>query len=339
MTFNVLVGAQDLNQSVQYNAFLPDNLTINAGDTIVFTKNTAEAHTVTFNIPREPISDFLRYRSGDLQVVEANPRFFLPSPPREGPPPPLGAPVDVSLTFDGNGFFNSGSLESPNDIFRVAFTKPGVYTYACMFHLAHMKGTIMVKAQGTPYPKTQADYDKDNLQHLATHKATAEAFFDRVRAQVPESATQGDGSRNFTVFSGAGDPPNGTEFNRFVGGDNLTVKAGDTVTWTWEHSSPFRPHTVAFLEPGHAALPVIIVPPQPETEGPPRMFVHPLVEGPSPDVPQPYEGTGYFNSGILINGGPTAQSYSLTFTKAGTYKYLCLIHDPAGMNGTITVIE
>lgn len=338
-TFNVLVGAQDLNSSVQFNTFLPDDLTINAGDTIVFTKSTAEAHTVTFNIPQQPIPDFLRHRSGALEVVEANPKFFLPSPPRDGPPPPLGAPVDVSLTFDGNGFFNSGSLESPNDVFRVTFTRPGVYAYACMFHLAHMKGTITVKATGTPYPKIQADHDKEEAQHQATHKASAEAFFDRVRAQVPEPVIQGDGSRNFTVFAGAGDPPNGTEFNRFIGGERLTIKVGDTVTWTWEHSSPFRPHTVTFLEPGQAALPVIVIPPQPETADPPRMFVHPLVEGPSPDSPQSYEGTGYFNSGILINGGPTAQSYSLTFAKPGTYKYLCLIHDPAGMNGTITVVE
>lgn len=47
-----------------------------------------------------------------------------------------------------------------------------------------------------------------------------------------------------------------------------------------------------------------------------------------------YDGSGYTNSGIL---GPT-QSYALTFTKAGTYQYRCLIHDDQGMLATITVL-
>jgi plastocyanin len=42
-------------------------------------------------------------------------------------------------------------------------------------------------------------------------------------------------------------------------------------------------------------------------------------------------GNAPIDSGNLMNG----QSYTVTFTKAGTYKYICSIHPY--MNGTIVV--
>jgi len=45
-----------------------------------------------------------------------------------------------------------------------------------------------------------------------------------------------------------------------------------------------------------------------------------------------YDGTGYANSGLLVKG----QSYSLTFTKPGAYRFYCLIHYP-GMSGMVVV--
>jgi plastocyanin len=46
-----------------------------------------------------------------------------------------------------------------------------------------------------------------------------------------------------------------------------------------------------------------------------------------------YDGTQVTNYGVLGAG----QSYSLTFTKAGTYVYYCLFHDGEGMAGSIVV--
>ena len=47
-----------------------------------------------------------------------------------------------------------------------------------------------------------------------------------------------------------------------------------------------------------------------------------------------YDGTTLVNSGVL---GPT-QSFSLKFTKAGTYTYHCIFHDDTeNMIGTVVV--
>ena len=98
----------------------------------------------------------------------------------------------------------------------------------------------------------------------------------------------------------------------------LTINEGDTVNWT------FAPvHTVTFLSGS----------PPPElfmasSEG---LELNPAVAFPAggPD----YDGTGYVNSGILPETGGT--SFALTFTKAGSYGYICLLHP--GMAGTVIV--
>jgi plastocyanin len=99
----------------------------------------------------------------------------------------------------------------------------------------------------------------------------------------------------------------------------ITINAGDTVTWAFRGF-----HTVSFLSGG--APPPIAVP---SGEGN-LLMLNPAIlfpaGGPS------YDGTGYVNSGPPSD---TVQSFSLTFSKAGTYTYLCLIHP--GQDGTVVV--
>ncbi len=77
----------------------------------------------------------------------------------------------------------------------------------------------------------------------------------------------------------------------------LTVTVGDTVRWTM---APGEPHTV--------------------TSG-----TYDSSTGAQPD--------GRFDSGFLVPG----ETFSVTFTSAGSYPYLCLLHADSGMVGTITV--
>ena len=329
-TFNVEVGAEDLTEALQMLTFLPADLTINEGDTIVFSHPVAEPHTITFNAPDPLPGAFLPPADGRVQ---ANPELFLASPLPESPPPSPGTPVVLTVTFDGTEYLNSGHFHEVDDVLEVTFTEAGTYDYLCLIHPEHMKGTITVNPAGSPRPKTASEYEVEGDDHGALHETNAQPFFDGL--QVPDEVTNPDGSRGFTVLAGATDGENGNDFYRFIGGENLTVRAGDEITWTMEENASDVPHTVTFLS-GAEAPGLILREPQPE--GPPKLFANPEVGAPAPEPAEPYAGTGYFNSGRLVAGGEGPQSFALTFTEPGTYEYLCLVHDPAGMNGTITVL-
>lgn len=113
----------------------------------------------------------------------------------------------------------------------------------------------------------------------------------------------------------------------------LTIHVGDTVQWIGGfHTISFGPE--ALLKQLQKNLFV----PMPQKNGPPLLVLNAKVAWPSGGAT--YDGTGYVNSGILpLNTPPNSKappSYKLTFTKAGTYKYYCLVHP--GMDATITVM-
>jgi plastocyanin len=94
----------------------------------------------------------------------------------------------------------------------------------------------------------------------------------------------------------------------------ITIDAGDTITYHVASGAGGDAHTVSFVPPGQTV--------------------------PSPASPadlQPaggtiVDGTKFVNSGILVGG----QTFTLHFPKAGVYKILCLFHEPA-MESTVVV--
>jgi plastocyanin len=112
----------------------------------------------------------------------------------------------------------------------------------------------------------------------------------------------------------------------------LHIHVGDTVTW--QMSDYTELHTVTFLNQGQEAPDIVTTEAQPN--GPPKLLVNTQAEKPAGG--KTYEGQGYFNSGFLRRGeGQPATTYSLTFTKPGTYQYVCLVHDEMGMKATVIV--
>jgi LPXTG-motif cell wall-anchored protein len=99
----------------------------------------------------------------------------------------------------------------------------------------------------------------------------------------------------------------------------ITIDQGDTVTWT---TGAEFVHTVTFLSGG--AAPPVVAP-----EG--NVVIQPAATA-FPSGGSSYDGSGFVNSGLLEGKGKT---FALTFSKAGTYGYLCLLHP--GMAGQVVV--
>lgn len=231
------------------------------------------------------------------------------------PPPPTAkgalAPAG-SATYDGSTFTSSGRIANGFS-YSLRFTKRGTYTYYCVFHQPEMQGTIIVHAKGTAYPFTEDGYSTQATTQVANDLATAAAAV----TLFPYAAGGTHVAAGIAPGLSSG-PPARVTVNRFLVDSNVddsttTIPVGASVTRTNQANN--SPHTVTFPVAGS---------PLPELPGDP--FTPPM--GGST-----YDGSAVTNSGVLNAG----QSYTLTFTKAGTYVYYCLFHDQEGMQGTVIV--
>jgi plastocyanin len=141
----VYVG-YEAGHGVEYFGFLPGGLTVPRGTTLTFTmsKGSLEDHTATFG-PGDPLNDPGSYL-GQIAASFNGPGPFDPRAiyPSELP----GTPASFTASSHGNGFWNSGVLDtlpatplpSAN---AVTFNEDGAYNYYCMIH-PFMHGTITV---------------------------------------------------------------------------------------------------------------------------------------------------------------------------------------------------
>ena len=325
--FHVDVGFEDTTQAFEAESFFPKSLTVNVGDSVIFTMRSHEPHTITFNAPQPVPDPFVMEPDHSLA---GNPILFLSSPPSmPGDPKAL---VALNATFDGTGYVNSGFLQKPGDSLTVTFPAPGTYQVLCLVHPESMKGTIIVNAAGTMRPMSDADYRSAAASQAKDARARAVDLLKSVT--VPAPVTRPDGSRSYTVYAGVGSTDAGVDYMRYVGGEKLSIHIGDSVTFDMEKNGNAVPHTITYLSGGDD--PDFIIP-QPQQGGPPILLVNPKVLMPAPLTPAAYDGTGYYNSGLLLTRGPTPQAFTVTYTKAGTFMYQCIIHDEDGMKGTIIV--
>jgi plastocyanin len=153
----------------------------------------------------------------------------------------------------------------------------------------------------------------------------------------------------FTVMVGnaihteQGEKPSWQGQNFYPG--TLTINEGDSITWKFDTGN--EPHTVSFLGPITDTASVFSpVAPDPDTpigpQGPTKFIINPMVGNPQGGTS--YDGSAFTSSGMRAADIPAPKEYTLSFPKAGTYDYVCLLHaapgpDGAivGMKGTITV--
>ena len=116
--------------------FHPKNLTVKAGDTVIW--EAQDTHTITF-VPSPPIPEPLISRP----QAEGRP-LLVQNPKVDRPAVPTGV-------YDPAQYYHSANIgfkQQRGTSFALTFDKPGVYEYVCVLHHERgMKGTITVVAR------------------------------------------------------------------------------------------------------------------------------------------------------------------------------------------------
>ena len=203
------VGAQDQNKGRQVVAFLPNELWIHAGDSILWTVNADEIHTITF-----------------LTLGQVRPPF------------PVGCPgftVGTAI-FDGSNCVSTPPMVS-GQTFTVTFPSVGNFKLVCLVH-PDMTGVVHVLDTSAPLPHGQDFYDKQAASQANELLADLAQLQGHHHAASPNGVVVGAGK---TLANAGGH--NTISLMRFVKPE-LVIHAGATVEWT--NDDPSMPHTITF---------------------------------------------------------------------------------------------
>jgi plastocyanin len=344
-------------------AYFPKVVKVHPGDNVTFHNNfSGEPHTVTFGTlvndalaaakgadPNGPppaavakLPDLLPQGPGDANQTAAKPCIVA-----TGDLPKNGETCSgADKPFAGTeAFFNSGYLAPTIQNFDMKLADniaPGTYGYYCLLHGTDMSGSLEVVAKDTAVPDAAAVTKQGNDERDAALAKVKDAVAALPQGTVPALGFIPPSPTQVFAGSGADDPiaPGIEEF----GPKQIKVPVGGAVTWIF-----LGPHTVSFNAPADAkdflvkgsdggyhvndkanapaGGPGVEGPSGPPPQGPPPPPK--IVDGGS------FDGTGFRSTGVVLSFPPALSGYKLTFTKAGTYGYVCLVHP--GMFGTVQV--
>jgi plastocyanin len=154
------------------------------------------------------------------------------------------------------------------------------------------------------------DDDDDDRTAAPTEAETA--------TPTPEAEPQ-----SFVVRAGSTEGP--VRVRAFLPSE-LTIRVGDSLTW--EPDADW--HTVSFVADAEP-FPLIV----PDPSSPADVILNPrVVEAEPSPFPAVFDDSVPFNSGVF--GADFGPGPSLTFTRAGSFTYLCLVHPR--MEGTVNVV-
>jgi plastocyanin len=306
-TWQATLGAQSKDMGKQVVAFLPNEMWIHAGDSINWTSASGDIHTVTFLIAGQAYTDFN-----------------------------TGCP---GVSPSGSSFNGSTCVTAPplvqGQSYAVKFPKAGNYKLVCQVHTA-MTGVIHVLPLTAALPHNQAFYNEEAEQQTKAILADADMSMDHdghgdmdmddmsahvipgknsVTAGVGEMANTAAGFESLSVV-------------RFLKG-TIEVRVGDTVEWT--NLDPALPHTVTFgTEPANPFPPVNVIV---DADGARHATLH---------APGDTAHSGFLVAAAQDQTGvpqspPGTTVFRVTFTGAGTYNYICALHDNLGMVGKVIV--
>ncbi len=300
------VGAQNKDMGKQAIAFLPNELWIHANDSITWTSAAGDIHTVSFLIAGQVYQDF-----------------------NTGCPGFTGNPS----SFDGSKCVSSTPLVAGQS-FTVKFTKAGNYKLLCLVH-PHMSGVIHVMAANAALPHDQLFYNEQ------AEKQTRALLSDGDNDREHHSNQQMEDMLSARVLNGNGVAAGIGEINGSAGGfqslsvvrflhGTIEVHAGETVEWSV--LDPAEPHTITFgTEPANPGPPVNVTF---DADG----GRHATLKFVGDSAHSGIIGAVPMNQAGVPQSPPSIPVFRVTFLKAGTYNYICALHDNLGMVGKVIVL-
>jgi plastocyanin len=303
------------------NAFYPKRVAVHAGDSVRF--NTLGFHNVLF-VPEGDDAPPLFAPNPAAPVNGATDAagnlMWFNGQPSIAPNPLVVAPAGGKVV-DGSELVGSGlpAEDGPPKPYKLRFPKTGNYTLICSIHPG-MKVNVQVKNKRARIASAKQDQRRIRKQAKAA-------------AKLAKGLVAGKGVPGGNTIRAGNDKAGVATIAFFPA--KKTVKVGDTVTWEMSPRST-EIHNVAFG-------------PQAYVQNLARNFLGPQGLDPMtayssepPGASLVYDaanhGNGYLNTGSLDPeaASPFPQNASITFTKAGTYTYYCVVHG-AEMKGTVTV--
>ncbi|MEY2418201.1 MAG: hypothetical protein QOG90_881 [Actinomycetota bacterium] len=320
--------------------YFPSHVTVRPGMTVRFDQTwTGAPHTVSF-APRETVDQLPRFfeRGGVVNQDAAQPCYVksLADLPADHSPCPGRA---AQPAFDGSYAYYSSGLILPTgkranrfDVKIADNAKDGTYFYYCSIHGIPMGGEVTISRSATVPSQKQLN---------RTGRAEAQQLAAPILAEYRKERS-GHAAFNGNL-AGSGDPSlqaAQAEVNEFTP-RVIKTRVGKKVTWTFVGN-----HSISFNVPPFAPLYKVLKngdiiandeldkarggwPGAPPGHRPYPSVTDSLVQLDAGN----FDGSGGLkSSGIGFNTGDT---YSVTFTKRGTYAYACLIHP--GMIGKVVV--
>jgi plastocyanin len=192
-TWHVLVGGQSKDRAIQAEGYYPRVITIDAGDTVVWTLNTSEIHSVTF--------------AGTCEDLSCVPECVFTVNVDVSPCGPTSYDGVSAIASSGRmvpaGYNWNDAVPHGDTTYALTLTNAGVNVYFDL-SVSGMRGVVIVHPAGTPYPFSQAQYAQQAQDQLQVDLAAGVRARDDF--QPVATSTNPDGTQLHHVALGTSPP-------------------------------------------------------------------------------------------------------------------------------------